>query len=169
MEYYHEFIKKIEKKPEKLAPALGAVAAAGLAAYAIKRIQSSSKPRFDYAKGTEGIPSPKGAVYYFGKISLCIKVVFSPLPYNLIHHHYIGHLPMMGDMPAHTITKWHRELGPIIRVKMSVQDWVFISDPIVAQEVFAAQGSATSGRPYLTYGNGMSGEGDRQVTRKTTF
>lgn len=66
MEYYHEFIKKIEKKPEKLAPALGAVAAAGLAAYAVKRIQSSSKPRLDYAKGTEGIPSPKG---------LCITLV----------------------------------------------------------------------------------------------
>lgn len=67
----------------------------------------------------------------------------------------------MGAMPAHKITEWHKKLGPILRIKMGVQDWVFVSDPIIAQELFASQGAVTSGRPFLTFGNGVSGAGGR--------
>lgn len=64
-------------------------------------------------------------------------------------------------MAAHTVTKWHRQYGPILHIKMGVQDWVYISDPEVGQEVFATQGALSSGRPYLVFGNGISGEGER--------
>lgn len=73
----------------------------------------------------------------------------------------IGHIPKMGSIPAHKITEWHRELGPIIRVKMGVQDWVFISDPIIAQDIFAAQGAITSDRPFTTYDFGIYSQGGR--------
>lgn len=64
-------------------------------------------------------------------------------------------------MAAHKVTEWHRQYGPILHIKMGVQDWVYISDPEVGQEVFATQGALTSGRPYLVFGNGISGEGER--------
>ncbi|KAI8375700.1 cytochrome P450 [Choanephora cucurbitarum] len=46
---------------------------------------------------------------------------------------------------------------------MGVQDWIFISEPSLAHEVFVAQGALTSGRPYITWGNKIFGEGDRGV------
>lgn len=67
MEYYNLLLKKIEKieKPEKYGPFLGAVVATGLAAYVVKRVLSSpKKTKFD--KGLEPIPTPKGAIPYFG-------------------------------------------------------------------------------------------------------
>lgn len=61
------------------------------------------------------------------------------------------------------MTEWHRELGPIFRIKAGVQNWVFIGDPEAAHEIFVSKGSISSGRPYLTYGNGIHGEGHRYV------
>jgi hypothetical protein len=67
----------------------------------------------------------------------------------------------MGAIPAHKITEWHRKLGPILRIKMGIQDWVFISDPNIAHDIFVSQGAITSGRPFITFGNGIVGEGNR--------
>ncbi|KAG2230874.1 hypothetical protein INT48_003037 [Thamnidium elegans] len=136
MEYYTEFLKKVEKH-ERLIPILSAVAATTVTAYYVKRIISSSKKISN--NGAEEIPVPDGAMYY------------------------LGHIPQMGSVPAHKITEWHKELGPILKVKMGVQDWVFISDPMIAQEIMATQGAITSGRPYLTFGNGISGKGGRGI------
>lgn len=46
---------------------------------------------------------------------------------------------------------------------MGVQDWIFVSEPEVAQDLFATQGSITSGRPHIVYGNGIYGEGERYI------
>ena len=44
---------------------------------------------------------------------------------------------------------------------MGVQDWIFVSDPEVSHNIFATQGAVTSGRPYITFGNGINGVGNR--------
>jgi hypothetical protein len=67
----------------------------------------------------------------------------------------------MNGWPAQKIAEWHRELGPIIKIKMGVQNWVFVSDPKMAQDIFSSMGTITSGRPYLVFGNGILGEGGR--------
>jgi hypothetical protein len=67
----------------------------------------------------------------------------------------------MGAVPAHKITEWHRELGPILKIKMGVQEWIFIGDPIAAQELFATQGIITAGRPFITFGACIYGEGGK--------
>ncbi|KAG1468380.1 hypothetical protein G6F56_003864 [Rhizopus delemar] len=74
---------------------------------------------------------------------------------------YLGHLPLLGDYPGYKVTEWHRQLGPIFRIKAGVQNWVFIGDPEAAHEIFVSKGSLSSGRPFLTYGNGIHGEGSR--------
>ncbi|KAI8327318.1 cytochrome P450 [Blakeslea trispora] len=138
-QYYSAIVENFNKleKPEKLRSILGTVAAVGLATYFAKKVfyrQSKSKSN-PYGE----IPTPEGAMYY------------------------LGHVPNLGKIPAHTIADWHKKYGPIIRVKMGVQDWVFISEPALGHEVFVAQGAQTSGRPYITWGNKIHGEGNRGV------
>jgi hypothetical protein len=47
--------------------------------------------------------------------------------------------------------KWHAEYGPIIRVRMGVQNFIFISDPYLANKIFSGFGAHSSGRPYSTF------------------
>ncbi|KAI8883843.1 cytochrome P450 [Backusella circina FSU 941] len=56
-----------------------------------------------------------------------------------------------SKVPSDQITKWHDEYGPIMRVKMGVQEWVFISDPQLAHQVFTLNGTSSSGRPFRTF------------------
>jgi hypothetical protein len=74
---------------------------------------------------------------------------------------FIGHLPLLISNPSAQITEWHRKLGPIFRIKMGVQNWMFISHPVLAHDIFVTRGMSTSGRPYVTFGNGVHGEGNR--------
>ncbi|KAI7904795.1 cytochrome P450 [Cokeromyces recurvatus] len=144
--YYSVLLDRIEtirdrnQSTENITTIAGALAAIGFATYCIKRLFSKDKKtKTKQAKEYETIPSPKGAIYY------------------------LGHTPLLGKIPAHRITEWHRQLGPILRIQMGVQDWVFISDPYMAHDLFATQGTITSGRPYLTFGNGIAGIGGRGI------
>lgn len=67
MDYYTEFLKKVEK-PERLIPILSAIAATTLTAYYVKRILSSSKKVSN--NGAEEIPVPDGSMYYLGNPTL---------------------------------------------------------------------------------------------------
>ncbi|KAG1032288.1 hypothetical protein G6F43_013802 [Rhizopus delemar] len=89
--------------------------------------------------GIKEIPTPEGEYFYF------------------------GHLPLLISNPSAQITEWHRKLGPIFRIKMGVQNWMFISHPILAHDIFVTRGTSTSGRPYVTFGNGVHGEGNRGI------
>ncbi|KAJ8657340.1 hypothetical protein O0I10_006893 [Lichtheimia ornata] len=76
---------------------------------------------------------------------------------------YFGHLLSMGELPATTITKWHKKYGPIIRVYFGVQPWIMISDPNIAHELFSSKGSVTSGRPWQLYSHQYYAPGQRGV------
>ncbi|KAI9243777.1 cytochrome P450 [Sporodiniella umbellata] len=75
----------------------------------------------------EKIPSPKGAYPIF------------------------GHAPLIKEKVGIAITKWHKELGPIFKLKMGSHNWVLISDPEALHELLVKQGVFTSGRPELTF------------------
>ncbi|CEP14774.1 hypothetical protein [Parasitella parasitica] len=64
---------------------------------------------------------------------------------------YVGHLFSMGESSGKTVSEWHRQLGPIINVKMGCQDWIIVDDPFLAHDIFVTHGANTSFRPYTTY------------------
>ncbi|KAG2204058.1 hypothetical protein INT47_007052 [Mucor saturninus] len=64
---------------------------------------------------------------------------------------YFGHMFSLGTSPGEVIVAWHRELGPIIELRMGIQTWIMIDDPILAHKVFVSNGAVASNRPYMTF------------------
>ncbi|KAI7867272.1 cytochrome P450 [Spinellus fusiger] len=72
---------------------------------------------------------------------------FDKIPTPKGKYPYIGHIP---------------HLGPILHIKIGVNNTIFISDPIIAHEIFNINGRITSLRPLSKFGNGvynMNGRG----------
>ncbi|KAG1442411.1 hypothetical protein G6F56_011071 [Rhizopus delemar] len=130
--------QRLEKKHTAILST--AVATVTLAWY-IKRVIRKSKEFKN--PGSKEIPTPKGEYFY------------------------LGHLPLFKKLPAVQVSEWHKELGPIFRIKMGVQHWVFIGDPEAAHDILMTQGSLTSGRPFVTYGTKHHGEGNSKLWKKT--
>ncbi|KAI8644833.1 cytochrome P450, partial [Parasitella parasitica] len=76
---------------------------------------------------------------------------------------YLGHKLAMGDVPAHKITEWQKELGPIIKVKMGAQDWIFVGDSSMVHDIYSMDPSLTSDKPHFIFGNPISRNGQRHV------
>ncbi|KAI7867226.1 cytochrome P450 [Spinellus fusiger] len=100
------------------------VVAVGTALYSL---YSSSKDK--KTGGFDKIPTPKGK------------------------YPYLGHIPHLGKNSFLKMHEWHKELGPILHIKMGVQDFVFISDPAIAHEVFNVKGGITNSRPPFKFAN----------------
>ncbi|KAI8356725.1 cytochrome P450 [Choanephora cucurbitarum] len=66
---------------------------------------------------------------------------------------FFGHLLALGDVPSLAVNKWHKEHGPIIKIKMGVKTWVFVDDPLLAHKIFVNHGAESSYRPYTEYGH----------------
>lgn len=84
--------------------------------------------------------------------------LLTPSPYKKIpipgsRFPYVGHMFSLGSHPGDTIADWHKSLGPIINIRMGVQDWILIDDPFLAHKVFVTNGAATSYRPHNVYGH----------------
>ncbi|KAI7867257.1 cytochrome P450 [Spinellus fusiger] len=109
------------------------VVAVGTALYAL---YSSSKDK--ETGGFDKIPTPKGK------------------------YPYLGHLPLLSEISFLKMHEWHKELGPILYIKMGVQDFVFISDPAIAHEVFNVKGGINNSRPSFKFADclfSMNGRG----------
>lgn len=65
----------------------------------------------------------------------------------------VGHLLSFKDEPdaIRKFSKWHSELGPIIRLRMGNQTLISVDSPQLAHKIFAVNGSKASGRPYSIY------------------
>ncbi|KAI9282568.1 cytochrome P450 [Sporodiniella umbellata] len=133
-EFFEQVIRKVDRKQlSMLSTAVLTVATAWWVRRAIRKSKEFKK------LGAKEIPTPEGQYFY------------------------LGHLPLLGKYPGLKVTEWHNQLGPIFQIKAGVQNWVFIGDPEAAHEIFVSKGTISSGRPYLTYGNGIHGEGHRGV------
>lgn len=64
------------------------------------------------------------------------------------YYPFVGHLLSLGDEAQleKKLAVWHKNLGPIIRLKLGVQTWIFVNDPHLAQKIFVANGVKVSGR-----------------------
>ncbi|KAI9496351.1 cytochrome P450 [Zychaea mexicana] len=88
---------------------------------------------------------------------------------------YFGHMFALGKKPITQLTNWNKELGPIISVKMGVRQWVVVSDPFLAHEIFNVNGRFTSERPqtpffsdhYAMGGKGIAGANPSLLWKKT--
>ncbi|KAG1455412.1 hypothetical protein G6F46_008173 [Rhizopus delemar] len=71
-----------------------------------------------------------------------------PFPPNATNLPIFGHMFGLGKCPSKQITQWHKEIGPIYKLRMGNQLWFMISDPLLAHDIFVKAGSSTSSRPY---------------------
>ncbi|KAL9544497.1 hypothetical protein MBANPS3_007598 [Mucor bainieri] len=134
--YLLEKYKEIEASGP-IIPIAGAVLASVAAMYGMKAVfRNKLGGASDGAKKYRVIPTPSGSVFYF------------------------GHKLLLGDISAHKIAEWHKELGPILRVKMGNEDWIYVADAGMAHELFTSEDSlASSSSPHFMFGNGThSGE-----------
>ncbi|KAI7873064.1 cytochrome P450 [Spinellus fusiger] len=72
---------------------------------------------------------------------------FDKLPMPSERYPYLGHLPYLGKNTSFKLYEWHKKLGPLLHIKMGVQDFLFVSDPNIAHEIFTVNGSITTLRP----------------------
>ncbi|KAI7872668.1 hypothetical protein BDF14DRAFT_1887882, partial [Spinellus fusiger] len=59
---------------------------------------------------------------------------------------FLGHIPHLVKSPQLKLHEWHKELGPIIHIKMGVKYFIIISDPGIAHRIFVTNGINTSSR-----------------------
>ncbi|CAO3651624.1 unnamed protein product [Mucor fragilis] len=76
---------------------------------------------------------------------------------------YVGHMWSFGPLPGKTVSEWHRELGPIIKLKMGRRSWIVVEDPELAHKIFVTHGADTSYRPYTTYSSKYFSNGARGI------
>ncbi|KAG2217228.1 hypothetical protein INT45_012687 [Circinella minor] len=112
------------------------ITAVATALFAWHRIKSSRENL-----AFNGIPTPKGA--------------------RLI----IGHILSLGSNLPKTFHKWHKELGPVFRIKLGSKDAIVISNPALTQDLLSTNGKYTSNRPdsFALIGFKHSGNNDGVV------
>ncbi|ORE10331.1 cytochrome P450 [Rhizopus microsporus var. microsporus] len=76
---------------------------------------------------------------------------FKNIPMPKGKYFYLGHIPFIARNSGKAMLKWHDECGPVYRIKMGVQNWLFIGDPQMAHDIFVTKGSFTSNRPHCTF------------------
>ncbi|KAI7872656.1 cytochrome P450 [Spinellus fusiger] len=77
---------------------------------------------------------------------------------------YLGHLPYIGENSFLKLYEWHQKLGPLLHIKMGVQDILFISDPNIAHEIFTVNGGITSLRPSNKFNDHFYNVNKRGIT-----
>ncbi|KAI8876971.1 cytochrome P450 [Backusella circina FSU 941] len=114
-------------------------------------------PRLDRDRAASIIGIAAAATLVYSTFSFLSEKNKTPKGYTEIptpapSYPYVGHLLSLGKYPTRTFKKWHKELGPVIKLKMGVQNWVSLNDPQLAQELFAHKGIDSSRRPLTNFG-----------------
>lgn len=74
---------------------------------------------------------------------------------------FVGHMLSLGESPVNTISKWHNELGPILKLNMGAQTWIMVDDPALAQKIFVGNGAQTSYRAESFYAHKQYSKGGK--------
>lgn len=123
MDRVSAFIDSIPRRFEQkeITPVVSIAAAATLLYSSYKIVK--------YVKnyGYKKIPSPKGS------------------------YPYVGHLLSLGNEPSQTFSKWHKEVGHIMKLRIGAQTWILIDDPELAYKVFVSNAANSSLRPTSTF------------------
>ncbi|CAO3695805.1 unnamed protein product [Rhizopus stolonifer] len=93
------------------------------------------------------------------------KKGFKEIPYPplVINWPIFGHFFTLRNSSSKQVGQWHKELGPIFKIKMGNQLWIMIGDPFLAHEIFVRKGSSTSSRPYHRFNVKIYGKNNRGI------
>lgn len=58
----------------------------------------------------------------------------------------IGHTTMLEQEPQKQFRNWAAEYGPLFKLRIGWEDWVFVTEPKAIKEIFDKQSKSTSGR-----------------------
>ncbi|CAO3698961.1 unnamed protein product [Rhizopus stolonifer] len=86
-----------------------------------------------------------------------------PYPPHSTQWPIFGHMISLGDVPSKQITQWHKEAGSIYKINMGNQQWIMISDPLLAHDIFVKAGADTSSRPYHRFTTDIYGMNNKGV------
>lgn len=104
--------------------------------------------KFEKEKALPAIAVTLAILYASSKlISSSNKKPLKEIPMHRSAYPYVGHLLSLGKLPSKVIAEWHKELGPIIKIKMGAQTWVSIDNPRLAHQLLVINGSKTSSKP----------------------
>ncbi|KAI8090417.1 cytochrome P450 [Thamnidium elegans] len=122
---------------------------------ATKLIDSIPLPKFDRREVLPVVSIAVAASMFYASYCVLLsgqkKQKFKEIPVPGSAYPYVGHMMSLGEIPGRTVAKWHDELGPIIKLRMGVQNWFMISDPTLAHKVFVKKGAETSSRPHNVF------------------
>ncbi|GAN07522.1 cytochrome P450 [Mucor ambiguus] len=76
---------------------------------------------------------------------------------------YVGHAFSLGRIPSDTIRQWHKDCGPVIKIKLGRRVWITIADPALAHKVFVTHGAQTSYRPHLNFSHKLFSGGGKNI------
>ncbi|KAF1803476.1 cytochrome P450 [Mucor lusitanicus] len=78
----------------------------------------------------------------------------------------VGHAFSLGRISSDTVRQWHKECGPIIKMKLGKRVWITIADPVLAHKVLVTHGAQTAYRPHTNFSHKLFSGGGKQVSNK---
>lgn len=112
-------------------------------------IENFNKIKREQAISIVSISVAAGLLYSYLKTEPKHGLKEVPIPESC--YPYVGHLFSLGKSPNVKVTEWHKQLGPIIQLKMGVKTWIMIDDPVLAHKIFVTNGVDTSYRRHTVY------------------
>ena len=73
----------------------------------------------------------------------------------------IGNLHQISSLPFREMKQWSRKYGEIFRVKVGLQDWIFLNSPEAIKDILDRQSATTSGRPPMPVASDIVSGGKR--------
>lgn len=59
----------------------------------------------------------------------------------------LGHTTLLHSEPQAQLRAWARTYGPVFRLRIGWNDWIFVTEPGAIKEIFDKNSRVTSGRP----------------------
>ncbi|KAF2502665.1 putative O-methylsterigmatocystin oxidoreductase [Lophium mytilinum] len=72
-------------------------------------------------RGYETVPGPQGSLLF-------------------------GHTSLLGAEPQAQLKAWAKDFGPLFKLRLGWEDWIFVNEPGAIREIFDKQSRVTSGR-----------------------
>ncbi|KAG2229318.1 cytochrome P450 [Thamnidium elegans] len=135
---------------------------------ALELLESFSFPKIDKKEVMPIVSIAAATTILFASYRLLTsnkknKQGYKEIPVPGSSYPYVGHILSLGDLPGRKVSEWHKELGPLIKLKMGVHTWIMVDDPEIAHKIFVSNGVEASYRPHSTYGYDQYSMGGKGV------
>lgn len=132
----------------------------------LELVESFSLPKFDRKEVTPIVSIAVATTILFASYRLLTsnkknKQGYKEIPVPGSSYPYVGHIFSLGDLPGRKVSEWHKELGPLIKLKMGVHTWIMVDDPAIAHKIFVSNGVESSHRPHSVYGYDQYSKGGK--------